>query len=143
MKTAAMTTLVLFFLCGLCFGQNLVGQLNGELGPGTYHIVGNVSVMQSDSLVIHPGTTFIVDGVYIFGVYGYLYAVGTEQDSIIFYRPGSGFWNGVDFNPSTNDNSILEYCRISRSETHGIQIFACNPTISHCVISNNNDDSAC
>ena len=144
MKKPALILVLIFALGSLGFGQNLVGPISGVLGPGTYYIVGDVAVTQNDTLIIQPGTTFLADSGCVLGVYGYIYAVGTEQDSIKFMAHSAfNWWDGIDFKPSTNPSSRLEYCLVTRSETQGLEIFGCSPTISHCTIYDNNPDSDC
>ncbi len=144
MKKITFTLLIQMAVSGVCFSQNLVGNLSGVIGPGTYHLTGNATVQQHDSLVILPGTTILADGVFAIGVFGYFSAVGTETDSIIFTHSSPyGWWNGLDFSPATRPASRMEYCSVSRSETHGIQLFGCSPPISHCTIYDNSDDSNC
>ena len=133
--------IIALFLCALvgnlAYSQYLQGYVNGTLGPGTYTVTGSITLLSSDSLYIMPGTDFILMGSFDFDVYGYLHAVGTEQDSIRFYKnQTSPSWNGIDFLPTSNSNSILEYCSISNSNCVGVDIDGCSPTISHCKISN-------
>lgn len=114
--------------------QNIWGPQSGTLGPGTYHVVGNTSVPSGDSLTILPGTILYFDGGYDFDIYGYIYAVGTEEDSIKFLRnPGSDNWNGIDINPSASDDGVFEYCVISESACIGMDFVSSSPTVKHCT----------
>lgn len=144
MKKLTSALLIIICVNGMCLSQNLAGNLSGEIGPGTYHLTGNAAVPQGGSFIIRPGTTILADSVFTFAVFGYLHAVGTETDSIIFgHSSSSGWWNGIDFKPSAIDSSRMEYCLVTRSETHGIQLYGCSPTISHCTVYDNSDDSNC
>ncbi|MBC8490981.1 MAG: hypothetical protein H8D42_00280 [Candidatus Marinimicrobia bacterium] len=132
-----LTIIVLFSINGAALAEDISGSLSGELGPGDYNVVGMISVFMGASLIIHPGTTFNFTGEYGFDILGYLYAVGTETDSIIF-RQGSGdLWRGINFFSLAVDSSIMEYCRVSDSNDKGIYISGVSPTISHCLISHN------
>ena len=125
----------------------LSGPLSGILAPGTYNVVGDISVEEGDSLTIVPGTDLLFDGYYAFGIYGYLYAVGTEADSIRF-KPSvpDSTWGGIDFDSTASDSSRLGYCLITggyASEEHpegrggGILCNGSSPTISNCLIIEN------
>jgi hypothetical protein len=59
--------LLLFLFASLTLAQ-LSGPLGGTLGPGTYHVIGNISVESGDSLRLVPGTTFTFDGPYNFKI---------------------------------------------------------------------------
>lgn len=138
MRKFILITVLAVCLSGTGVGQELSGQLNGVIEPGLYHVVNDISVTQWDSLVIEPGTTLLFDGDFNFTIFGYIYAVGTEEDSIIFKpSPGAEPWNGVNCNPSTNDNSVFEYCVIEGSDMQGFEAWACSPTLSHCTIIDN------
>lgn len=130
---------ILFCFLGLSSSpaQNISGPLSGVLGPGTYTVVGSISVLYGQSLNIQSGTTFLFTGDYDFDIYGYLHAAGTETDSIIFRRDSGIPWNGIDFNSIASDSSILEYCLITGSDGCGLYIYDACPTISHCYITGN------
>ncbi|MFH1011261.1 MAG: hypothetical protein V1784_08505, partial [bacterium] len=102
------------------FGQ-LSGPLSGTLGPGIYHVVGEISINSGDSLRLLPGTTFIFDGSYRFRIYGQLLAEGTESDSIVFttYQSGSNRWKGLRFDGSNSSGSRLAYCLIEKGRAYG------------------------
>lgn len=143
MRKTVIITFAFVLLCGISSGQELSGELSGALGPGTYSVVGNISVAHGDSLVINPGTTFLFNGLYTFQIFGYLRAVGTEQDSIRFQRRfGTPSWNGIVFKPVCSDSSRMEYCYITNSSAQGIEIYGSSPTISRCIIFNNNADGS-
>jgi hypothetical protein len=130
----------LFALSSTCSAQ-LSGPLSGTFDPGEYTVVGDISVQAGDSLTLQPGTTFRFQGALnlSFDVYGYLYAAGTETDSIRFLPdlPGDT-WTGIDFNDSSDDSNTLDYCLISGSTQSGVDCFSSGPAISNCTIRDNN-----
>ena len=129
--------MMLVSFSGGSLAQDLSGPLSGELGPGNYNVIGSISVLYGASLIVQPGTTFIFSGDFDFDIYGYISAVGTETDSIIFRQESGDNWNGIDFNIIAADSCILEYCQISGSNGVAIYINNVNPTISHCLLSDN------
>ncbi len=130
----------------------LAGPLSGTLGPGTFTVVGGISVQNGDSLTIAPGTRFNFTGYYEFDVDGYLYAVGTENDSITFQPSDTSFtWGGIDFNSIANNFSRLGYCLVRggyasgaypESSGGGILCYGSSPIISNCTVSGNAADSS-
>jgi len=115
----------------------LSGPISGTLPAGTYHIVGNISVEAGDSLVLEPGVIFEFDESPSFNIYGFISAVGTETDSIIF-KPFDGVntWNGIDFH-DTHENNVLAYCSITQSDDKAIYLHNSIVSISNCSISDN------
>ncbi len=143
MKKSIISVFLIFTLIGLCSAQELSGELSGTLEAGAYAVVGNITVVHGDSLVISPGTTLLFAGPYTFTIFGYLRAAGTETDSIRFQRRfGTTSWYGIVFQPVSNDSSCMEYCYITNSSAQGIEIYGCNPTFRHCTVFNNNADGA-
>ncbi len=114
------------------------GQLNGTLRAGTYIVVGDIEVGVTDSLIVEPGVTCLFDSLYSIRIYGYLYAVGTEIDSIIF-RPNDGVesFNSIIFQDGSSNNSELGYTFITGAAGSAINAYYVNVTISHCTISAN------
>ncbi|MCD4696002.1 MAG: right-handed parallel beta-helix repeat-containing protein [Bacteroidales bacterium] len=82
----------------------------------TYHVVGDVTIENGDTLIIQPGTLVEFTGIYDLVVNGLLTAEGTAEDSIVFtpaHSPKSpGDWGQIIFNNSADDNSVLSYCNI-------------------------------
>ena len=127
---------------GAAWGQVYIsGGLSGVLEDTTYFVIGDISVEVMDSLTIEPGAVFLFCGAYEFFIDGYLYAVGTENDSIKFI-PDAGVesWEGIMFNLYAYESSILEYCLITNSSDCGVYCHYSNPTISHCRISSNSSN---
>ncbi len=125
-------------------GQTLSGPLRGSLGPGTYHIVGEIFVLAGDSLNLAPGTVFSFGGDYVFNIYGRISAIGTVNDSIKFiHNPDSvgglgSYWNGFDFYYPGTDSSRFEYCLINGSDCLGTDFENSSPVFVNCSIVGNN-----
>lgn len=139
MQRISIISLFIILWSCTCTAQ-LSGPLNGTYGPGTYTVVGDISVESGDSLIILPGTTFQFQGALnlSFDVYGYLYAVGTQTDSITFKPESPGdTWTGIDFNDSSDDSNTLEYCLVTGSTASGVDCFSAGPTISRCTVRDN------
>jgi parallel beta-helix repeat protein len=127
--------------------SQLTGSVNGTLGPGTYTVIGDIWVQYGDSLTILPGTDMLFNGLYGFDVDGYLYAVGTESDSIRFMKnTGIASWAGIAFDSTSSDSCRLKYCVITGSQSYGdfpdnggggILVYHSNPIIENCSISYN------
>jgi len=116
----------------------LSGSLNGTIDAGNYFVTGDIAVYASETLTLQPGVIFSFTGPHKLSVAGTLNAVGTESDYIQFVGyEGSDGWAGIRFAGSTSDESILEYCEISGSDSSGISIDGCSPTISKCLINGN------
>ena len=130
---------VLSMLFSVGWGQVYIsGVLSGTLMDTTYIVTGDIWVEEGDSLVIEGGAELFFNGAYSLDIYGYLYAVGTEEDSIKFIpNAGAIAWAGIDFNDSASDSSRLEYCVISGSDSSGIYLYYANPTLANCTISGN------
>jgi hypothetical protein len=112
-----------------------------------YRVNGEITVPDGETLAIEPGVNVIFTGHYKFNVQGRILAIGTEQDSIIFTADDdSAGWHGLRFDntPSSNDSSIIEYCRLEYGKANtgsgevnrfGGAIYAkCDKLrISHCL----------
>ncbi|HEX7342692.1 MAG TPA: hypothetical protein VF398_00405, partial [bacterium] len=127
-------------LCALLTGPTaaqLSGALSGQLGPGSYAVVGNIWVATGSSLNIAPGTTLLF-GPYRFKVDGLLTASGNAADSIHFARSNSHVpWKGIHFTNISNDLSCLDYCAIAGSDSGGVRFTGSNARVSHCTIRDN------
>jgi len=134
--------IVVLMLCLILFGTALAqlsGPLTGSLGPGSFTVVDSIYVPATGSLTIEPGTDFLFNGSYGFGIAGALTAVGTATDSIRF-KPNAGvpFWSGIEFTSSASPNSQLSYCLITGSNDMGVFLnSAPSVTISHCTFTQN------
>ncbi|NQS99179.1 MAG: right-handed parallel beta-helix repeat-containing protein [candidate division Zixibacteria bacterium] len=114
------------------------GYINGTLEDTTYSVEGYIYVAEGDSLIIEPGAVLLFNGDYQFIIYGYLYAAGTNSDSIIFQcADGVELWGTIVFNDNCDDNSVLSYCYITGCRLGGINCYYCDITISYCTITGN------
>jgi parallel beta-helix repeat protein/predicted outer membrane repeat protein len=137
------TPLLLFVLAQASLAQ-LSGPLSGTLGPGTYHVVGAISVISSNSLRLMPGTTFQFEGPYPFEIYGTLLAEGTGSDSIVFTTDpltNPNRWRGLRFIGATCSGSHLTNCVVRYAtndvDGSGINCSSCSPTFAYCVVIDN------
>ena len=90
------------------------GSQSGTLGPGTYLVIGEISVETGNTLTIAPGTIFFHNGNHKWIISGQLTAVGAEGDSILFVRQDPVVehrWGGLRFQPGT-PAAVLDYCVI-------------------------------
>ena len=130
--------LIAMMLCVLSAYAQLSGPLSGVITAGTYTIIGDISVEEGDSLTIEPGVVFEFDGDYDFDIDGYLYAEGSEEDSIKFISSiEDSTWGGIYFSNTANDSGRLEYCLITGSNSTGLFIFHCSPVINNCSFIDN------
>ena len=116
----------------------LSGPLSGILPQGDYLVIGNISVNNEDSLIIEAGATLLFHGFFGFNIFGYVMANGTESNTIQFLRaPSILGWKGIKFYDTTSDSSLLNYCRITGSDSSGITCINSSPIISNCTIDGN------
>lgn len=116
----------------------LSGDISGTLYTGNeYYVDGDVTIPSGDTLIIQPGVTIEFRGYYYFQVSGLLLAQGTVSDSITFtsYEPVSaaGDWQRIRFEDISDDNSVLDFCRIEYAEV-GVYIDNANPLVSNCFV---------
>ncbi len=118
---------------------HLAGPLSGILTDTTYIVEDSIYVAVDDSLIIQPGADFYFVGPFKFEIFGYLYAVGTIQDSIRFMiNPGADtLWNSIIFRVGSSHESRLSYCLIKDTYGSAINCYQVNITISHCTITQN------
>jgi hypothetical protein len=121
-------------------GIPISGEISGVLYDSIYIVVGDLSVYITDSLFIEPGATILFNGAYQFTIGGYLSAIGTETDSIIFASyEGAPAWMGLDV-IFTTAYCHLKYCLITGSEYVGICItVGTTIIIENCSIINNSN----
>ncbi|MCK5134104.1 MAG: right-handed parallel beta-helix repeat-containing protein [Candidatus Sabulitectum sp.] len=97
----AMRLITVLILVSPIYAQTEIsGPQSGTLGPGTYHVVGEISVASGTSLTIAPGTTFLHKGNFKWLISGEFEAMGTMADSICFLRQqpiASHRWGGLHF----------------------------------------------
>ncbi|MFH1735298.1 MAG: right-handed parallel beta-helix repeat-containing protein, partial [bacterium] len=124
------------------------GPQSGTLGPGTYLVIGDISVESGQTLTVLPGTTLLHNGNHTWMIYGQLNADGSDADSIQFIRQSAisdHEWGGIRFQSGASDASTLTYCVIDHCTQDGSTPYAfgaavfCNGVdlaINHCRISN-------
>jgi predicted outer membrane repeat protein len=123
-------------LISLPIGIPIGGSMSGVLQDTIYIVVGNFVVEMGDSLIIEPGATILFNGAYSCSIDGYLYAVGTETDSIIFAAYETApHWRGIYI--SNMSNCHLGFCYITQAIYSGVGIFAGVALIENCSIVNN------
>ncbi|TKJ40733.1 hypothetical protein CEE37_07150 [candidate division LCP-89 bacterium B3_LCP] len=138
----------ILLLSNLTIAQvHISGNLAGVLEDTSYVVDGDIYVLEADSLVIEPGAEFYFSGDYEFEINGYLYCVGTDNDSIIFV-PDTGvpYWGGICFEVNSSDSNRLSYVLVTGGYADGnwpyysgggILCYACSPTISNSTITGN------
>ena len=124
------------------------GDVSGtwELTGSPFYIEGEISIPVGETLTIEPGVEVIFNGHYKFIVNGFIEAIGTEADSILFTSadPVIG-WHSLRFIDAP-DSSHLSYCIIQYGratgeipDSHGGGIYCgnSNPVITYCTIIDN------
>ncbi|NQS97646.1 MAG: right-handed parallel beta-helix repeat-containing protein, partial [candidate division Zixibacteria bacterium] len=121
----------------------LSGYIRGVLRDTLYIVIGDVFVDNGDSLVIEPGAVILFDGPYYFAIFGYLYSVGTEEDSIFFTsREFAEPWSGIGIWWLADPTSILKYCHVSGTDLAGICFSDADATVENSLIEGNNGNNA-
>ncbi|MCK4695156.1 MAG: right-handed parallel beta-helix repeat-containing protein, partial [Candidatus Cloacimonetes bacterium] len=144
-------TLVILFLSTLYLSADTYipgGDVSGtwELTGSPFYIEGEITIPSGETLYIEPGVDVIFNGYYKFIVNGFIEAIGTEADSILFTAadPVTG-WHSLRFFDAP-DNSHLSYCiieygnatgEIPDGQGGGIYCMNSNPVITYCTISDN------
>ncbi len=127
----------------------LSGPQSGTLGPGTYLVVGEISVVSGNSLTIAPGTTFLHNGNHKWLISGQFTAEGTVEDSILFVRqnPISDHqWGGLHFidgaQAANLDYCVIDHCLLGFSMDYfaSINVYSGGLGLSlrHCRVTNAN-----
>ncbi|RPH94733.1 T9SS C-terminal target domain-containing protein [candidate division KSB1 bacterium] len=131
--------------------QTLSGNVRGVVGPGCCTMVGDITIVAGDTLRIMPGTTLYFQWPFYFRIYGTLWAVGTQSDSIVFTRLDGNGWRGLRFFNAASSGSRMDYCVVERGrgygsnywEIYGGGVFCENtsPHFTWCVFRNNFADA--
>ena len=102
------------------------------------YVAGNVTVNQSVTLTIDPGTLVKFASGAKLSVNGTLIAQGTSADHITFTRMGtSGSWYGIRFENSSVDAAcIIKYADIEYA-SFGVDVYYANPKIENSTFKNN------
>jgi len=91
------------------------------------------------SLEIQEGVTVTSTGNYQISIAGYLNAIGTELEPIVFTKPDSvASWGGILINEVTSQQSQFKHCTIEHSSNRGFRIYdSVPPVMENCTITNN------
>lgn len=140
---------ITFLFPVILFSQTFIpaGNVSGVWNPdgNPYYILGDIAINEVDSLYINPGVEIVFTDNYWFNIFGYLIAIGTASDSIIFtVADTSGFstnshlgWSGVWIPYST---AHLKYCIVEYSKASGISNYGCEIIIENCTSRFNSGD---
>lgn len=84
------------------------------LGAATYIAKEDITVSKDATLTLQPGVRIVFEQDYKMSVDGKLYAVGTEDNPIVFTGAEStrGFWAGLRIYNSNSTDNQLEYVTI-------------------------------
>ncbi len=144
----------LYAICALLIATSVSAQtiIPGGSVSGTWSLSGSpyfvedeIAVRSNELLTIEPGVDVIFRGHYKFIVNGWLEAVGTASDSILFTAADSAIgWWGIRF-INAPDSSHLAYCTIENGNSTGgytspdacgggIYCDYSNPVIEYCTI---------
>jgi len=121
--------------------EEVFGPQSGVWPSGNlYHVIGDISVPNDETLIIEPGVTIKFIDYYSFTISGTLIAIGTETDSIFFTSPYRipGDWSEIKFENSSIDSSIISFACIEYAN-YGIYCHFSSPTISNNTICYNNE----
>jgi len=120
-------------------------------GGEPYVILSDVELSSSGSLTVNPGVEirFVSNtGINFSNGYspGYLYAVGTPTDTILFTSE-SGLendWDGIKFqSPSGADTNTIQYCIFEKGGQSGANLYFSNteiPNLQNCLIKQSGGD---
>lgn len=149
-KTVEILVCMLLFVSVWSKAETIIpgGDVSGTWGltGSPYLIDGEIIVPTDSTLQIEPGIEVIFRGHYKMIVRGYLIAIGTDLDSILFTAADTVTgWHGIRF-INAPDSSYLVFCIIqygrasgNAPDSHGGGLFCdwSNPVISNCLIRNN------
>ena len=147
------------------FGQVTISDtLSGFLEADTYLVVDTVIVAYEDTLTVEAGSVFLLDSLVSFEIYGHFFAIGTEDDSIVFVSSESEEeWASLVFRNLGLSGGELGYCYINGAAKSAVNIYSgsdvwihhstitgnranwggaiyisnSNPVISDCIVSDN------
>ena len=153
MKTVITSSLLAICLIAypVCATEIPGGYVSGDWysSGNPYNINGEITVHTDSTLNIHEGVEVIFQGHYKSIVNGFMEAVGTETDSILFTAADtSEGWHSIRFIDAP-DSSHLSYCIIQYGQASGtepdnlgggIYCNTSNPVIRHCTVRWNSAD---
>ena len=146
--------IILVFYAFIVNAQNM--QVSGNqcgTWSGEVHLVGDVTVPDTETLTIEPGTSVISDDYFGIIVFGSFYAQGSEDARITFTvadttgysdyeNAEAGAWRGIYF--AKADDVKLSYCDFSYGKTKmdcdggAMQVYLTeNFEASHCTFHHN------
>ena len=145
-KLFVFMTLILFAFTLNINAQTTIpgGHISGvwNLAGSPYRIIGEITVLNHDTLSIEPGVEVIFQGYFQFIINGMLEAEGTESDSILFTAANTfEGWGGIRFY-NAPDTSRLSFCIIEYGHAEGstpddygggIYSFDSTPFINSCT----------
>jgi len=99
-----------------------------DVDGSPYWVTGDITIQEGDTLIVEPGVDVYLQGNE-FDAYGYLEAVGTSSDSILF-QGGTFFRVGYSDVPSQ-----LAYCSII--DGGQLRVGYTDPEFSNCRLENN------
>ena len=142
--------LPILLITGLFAQTEVSGNISGSwtTTDSPYIVIGNLLLLPEDTLTIDPGVEVRFDGNYKLDVFGTLFAVGTEGDSISFVSNAGGTWMSINFADDSNDDSQLMYCIVDGGSESGYDPYygmvnakESSPTFAHNRISNGSHDA--
>lgn len=107
-----------------------------------YIVTGNNLLVDTlTTLTIQPGVTVKLDSARCILVKGYLDAIGTATDSIVFTKSGKQGWSRLWF--KARSKAHFKYCRIEYAKnTAVLGEYADSIYVGFCTVSNNADSGA-
>ncbi len=122
------------------------GDVSGVWSADTVYVVGEITIPAEETLYIEPCVDVIFNGHYKFIINGYLEAIGTEADSILFTAADTTEgWHSLRFIDAP-DSSHLAYCTFQygratgqNHDFHGGGIFCynSNPSLKYVTMQSN------
>ena len=126
-------------------GASASGSVSGTWtnAVGRYHVIGQVTIEDGNTLTIEPGVVVEFDQSVQFIVNGAIFAIGAESDTIEFRSGLAADWGGLRF-PGL-DSSALDYVKVTGGYNvdngGGLQIAAeAHVAISHSRFAGNSSD---
>jgi len=138
--------IVIFLLTGFASATEIpAGPVSGDwYATGNPHnINGEITILTGTTLNIHEGVEVIFQGHFKLIINGYLEAIGTQTDSILFTAADTSIgWHSLRF-VNAPDSSHLSYCIIQYGKATGdsadawgggILCYTSSPVITHSSI---------
>ncbi|KAA3618075.1 MAG: T9SS C-terminal target domain-containing protein [Calditrichaeota bacterium] len=135
-----------FMLSTPASASNISGFIQGTLSiqNSPYTVTADLKIAVGDTLLIESGVVLQFNTSIGLINYGFLQAVGTEEDSIRFTSssasPHEGDWSGIYF--STGSDGRLEFCQINYAGV-ALTLDAASPEINSSHFTKNNTGLDC